>query len=287
MIQLAVIGDVHGHVTSADIVYFNNADYDLILVVGDLARWWPWQGEAAARVLAHLQKPVLFVPGNHDTVHAFQLAAEIFGWQRLARFFSLGQERRAHNLRQALGQVIWGGFSTHSFVVAGMAFDVLVARPMSHGGPALAFRPYLQRHHGLATLADSTDLLCRCVDAAASDQLIFLAHNGPAGLGSDRASIWGRDFDAAGGDQGDPDLQNAVAYARRQGKRVIAVVAGHMHHALRDGGQRTWHMFRGGTHYVNAARVPRIFQGQGQTVRHHVRLTFDEASVEVQEVLVF
>jgi uncharacterized protein (TIGR04168 family) len=286
MVQLALIGDVHRYLTPADIAFFNDSDYDLILVVGDLADWWPWQGETAARMLAGLGKPALFIPGNHDTVHAFQLIAEVFRYRRLARLFSLGHERRARHLQQALGPVSWAGYSTHSFALAGLSFDVVVARPLSQGGPALAYRPYLQAQNGVTSLAESADLLCRCVDAAVSDHIIFLAHNGPAGLGGSRSDIWGRDFVPDAGDHGDPDLQAAVAYAVEKGKRVIAVVAGHMHHRLSGGGHRTWHVDRDGIHYINAARVPRIFEQQGQTVHHHLRLSFDETTGNVAEILV-
>ncbi len=40
-----------------------------------------------------------------------------------------------------------------------------------------------------------------------------------------------------------------------------------------------------GIHYVNAARVPRIFEKDGRTVHHHIRLTINDNSVTVSEQL--
>jgi uncharacterized protein (TIGR04168 family) len=91
--------------------------------------------------------------------------------------------------------------------------------------------------------------------------VLFLAHNGPSGLGGQAQDLWGRDFDPDGGDWGDADLRGAIEHARGRGLRVLAVLAGHMHWALRGrpGVQRRWQLQERGTLYVNAARVPRVF----------------------------
>ena len=106
--------------------------------------------------------------------------------------------------------------------------------------------------------------------------------HGPAGLGDRADDIWGVDFAPGAGDHGDGDLQTAVAYAQEKGKRVTAVVAGHMHHTLKDGGQRRWHVERDGVHYVNAARVPRIDLGW----HHHILLEIGADGVGVTAVAV-
>jgi len=76
-----------------------------------------------------------------------------------------------------------------------------------------------------------------------------------------------------------------VRYARARGKNVRAVIAGHMHHHLKGGGQRRWRVERDGTLYLNAARVPRIFPRGGRTLRHHVELVLDADRVMAREVL--
>ncbi len=76
-----------------------------------------------------------------------------------------------------------------------------------------------------------------------------------------------------------------MAHAERVGKRVVAVIAGHMHHRLRGGGLRTWSEHRDGVLYVNAARVPRVFEQGGRTVRHHVEVVLGEGTATAREVL--
>jgi uncharacterized protein (TIGR04168 family) len=111
-----------------------------------------------------------------------------------------------------------------------------------------------------------------------------LAHCGPQGLGDARDAIYGCDFRPDAGDWGDPDLTQALAHAAESGKRVLAVVAGHMHHALRGGGERSWHEQRAGIHHVNAARVPRIRRSASGSERHHVSLTLAGDSVQVEPI---
>ena len=94
---------------------------------------------------------------------------------------------------------------------------------------------------------------------AEDGDLLVLSHNGPAGLGDRADSIWGCDFREEEGDWGDPDLTQAIDHARAQGKRVLAVIGGHMHLRTKQGVERPWRTERDGTLYLNAARVPRIF----------------------------
>jgi hypothetical protein len=58
-----------------------------------------------------------------------------------------------------------------------------------------------------------------------------------------------------------------------------------MHH--RPGSrERRWCVERKGTLYVNAARVPRIVQGDAGVERYHVRLSLVDDRVSADEVLV-
>lgn len=288
MANIAIVGDVHLHFDEVDVTYFNQSDYDLILFVGDLSNYRPRMGLPIARLIARIEKPVVFIPGNHDTTNILQLAAEI--WQRpwLGRLGAMGQERRVRALNKALGtavstssrRAVPAGYSTHHFP----QFDLVAARPFSMGGPTLGFQPYMQRRYGIASLDQSVERLRQCVDQTHSNRLIFLAHNGPTGLGQAPTDIWGCDFKPAGGDFGDPDLEQAVAYAKKQDKQVLAVIAGHLHHRTKGEKQRQWLVEQDGTTYVNAARVPRIFEQDGQVLRHHVRLVVAETAVTVEEI---
>jgi uncharacterized protein (TIGR04168 family) len=286
MVHLAIIGDVHHHFSQADLVYFNDSAYDLILIVGDLSDYNPYRGYQVASVMSGLRKPTLMIPGNHDTVNLFQLLAELTRNRILAALFGLGQARRTQKLQRLLEPVVLCGYSCHTFLYSGYDFDVISARPFSMGGPGLSFIPYLKQRYGVESILASTRLLKRRINESTSKRLIFLAHNGPHGRGSDRADIWGCDFKVEEGDYGDWDLRLAIEYARARGRQVIAVVAGHMHHELKGGGSRRWHVVSDGIHYLNAARVPRIFVQNGRCRHHHLRLSLDEDQIEIEEMLV-
>ena len=134
-------------------------------------------------------------------------------------------------------------------------------------------------------LAESADRLVQLVDDSEAESLVFLAHNGPLGLGEEPHAMWGCDFKEGGGDWGDPDLTQAIDHARAQGKRVLAVIGGHMHLRTKQGEERPWRTERDGTLYLNAARVPRIFSGKDDVYRHHVAVTIDSDGISAEEVL--
>jgi len=255
------------------------------LFVGDLARYRHREGVEIANVMARLTKPALYIPGNHDAVHALQLLAEIKQSNYWSNLFSLGLQRRMQHLQKVIGNVTVCGYSTHPFEINGFAFDVIAGRPFAMGGSHFSYAAHLQRTYGVDSMVASAQRLNQCVDAAQSNQLIFLAHNGPTGLGTAKTAIWGCDFRPEAGDFGDWDLQQAIDYAQQQGKRVLAVLAGHMHHQIKGGGLREWQQRIGETAYVNAARVPRIFESDEGLCRHHVRLSVGETAVTVQEML--
>lgn len=283
MLQIAIIGDIHLHFDGRDVAFFNQSAYDAILCVGDLSNWRPRQGLPIARRLAQLTKPTLFIAGNHDTVSAGQLLAEMKHWAWLQRFLSFQHEPRMRRLQKALGPVIWGGYGVHPVGDQRDGVTVITARPLTMGGSDFSFAPALARQFGVYSLADSAAKLKQCVDAAAHDRLIFLAHNGPAGLGDCATDIWGCDFWAEEGDFGDEDLRVAIEYARQKGKQPLAVIGGHMHHHLKNGRTRLWQIERDGTVYLNAARVPRIFNRHGVTVHHHLSLRLTGMTVQVTE----
>ncbi|MBA1147851.1 metallophosphoesterase [Ectothiorhodospiraceae bacterium WFHF3C12] len=264
MTRIAVIGDLHGFWDERDTDYFNDADYEQILFLGDLPRLAG--GEEVAREISQLRRPALLIPGNHDGSTVLQLYAEMCHRERAARRLSRGQEERVRALEVALGPVLLAGYSLHDCG----EFSIIAARPHSMGGDRLYFADYLDRQFGIDSLAASAERLRNLVDRAA-EQVLFLAHNGPSGLGDEPDSIWGCDFDPARGDFGDHDLRQAIDYAWRTGRRVRAVLAGHMHHRV-SGGYRPWCRFEGETLHLNAARVPRVKHAEEGKLRHHLRL---------------
>lgn len=292
--RIAVIGDIHGAFDDHDVDYFNTSEYDLLLFVGDLepiGRSPLAEGARVASRLSRLTTPALLVLGNHDGVSTPQLVAEAFGMQRAAAAIGLGHVRRLEELTHRLAPVRVCGYSAHRVAPAGStdpgdALDVVACRPLSMGGPPLSFPATIARLHGVRTIEESAARLCQQVDRCETGRILFLAHNGPTGLGARRNDIWGRDFGRREGDHGDRDLELAVAHAREHGAEVVAVVAGHMHHAVKGGGLRSWHIVRDNVHHLNAAKVPRIVTRQGRTARHHLSLTTSADGVDVTEVLV-
>ncbi|MCB9594444.1 MAG: metallophosphoesterase family protein [Sandaracinaceae bacterium] len=283
--RIGVVGDVHLAFDAIDVERLDALAYTAILFVGDIAGYFERGGLETARVIAQLSTPAIVIPGNHDAAHVGQMAAEVLEAEALVGLMNVGQPGRERALADALSPAVLAGYSRHRLDDGERTVDVIAARPHSAGGPRLAFRPHLAAAFGVEDFEDSRRLIEARVAESDADDLIFLAHNGPTGLGARRDDIWGCDFRDSEGDFGDPDLEYAIGDARELGKPVRAVIAGHMHHALRGGGLRPWRLERDGVLYVNAARVPRIFEQDGRTLRHHVELIVDADRVRAREVL--
>lgn len=273
-----MVGDVHLSFDERDVELLDREGYDAILFVGDIAGYSHRGGVVVARTIARLTTRAIVMPGNHDAAHVGQMAAEVLAADAMLALFNFGQASRERDFEEALGGVTVAGYSRHPI---SDTFDVVAARPHSAGGPRLAFLPHLRQRFGVYDRHDSARRIAALLDESDARDVVLLAHNGPTGLGASRDCIWGCDFRKAEGDWGDADLERAL---ERAGGRVRAVVAGHMHHALRGGGKRTWQIERAGVLYVNAARVPRIFERDGRTMRHHVELVVDGGRATAREV---
>lgn len=270
--RLGVIGDVHTFWDELDARYFHQAGYDQLIFVGDLAGYGPASDLRTARRLSRLRVPALLMPGNHDGAHLLHVAAEALTLRPLLPFVGRLQPARMRLLKMAIAPAQLGGYSLHTIFGKGGALSVIVARPHSQGGPALAFKRYLAKAFQVRTMEDSIAKLKRLVDRA-EHPILFVGHNGPFGLGADSTDIFGCDFKREALDWGDPDLAEAINYALESNKEVLASVAGHMHHRVKGGGQRRQCVLQDGVCHINAARVPRISK---DGAHHHVRLTIDE-----------
>jgi uncharacterized protein (TIGR04168 family) len=135
-------------------------------------------------------------------------------------------------------------------------------------------------------MEESSARLRSLIDEAPTEHLIFFSHNGPLGLGAEPGALWGRDFGPEPGDWGDPDLRDAIAHAGRRRRRTLAVVAGHMHWRLRNGGQRRFQEARDGILYVNCAQVPRIVDSREGTARHHIALGIRDGQAQIQTIAI-
>lgn len=279
--RLGIIGDLHTHWDEIDLAQISRADYDLLFFTGDLGGGTPESSLRVARAMAWLQQPTLVMPGNNDTCDIDELAAELAHQSGLSQLLSI-----ARNDADPVSPITLCGYSRSRIRVGGREIALLAARPHSMGGPDLSFPEYMRDTYGIDSLDDSARRLTALVDDTETEELIFLSHNGPYGLGAEANAIWGCDFKPGGGDWGDPDLAAAIDHARARGKRVLAVIAGHMHLRTKQGEERPWRVEADGTLYINASRVPRIFAGEDDIYRHHLSVTIDETSLRIEEILV-
>lgn len=276
--QLAIIGDLHGAWNDGDVQYFNGTDYELLLFTGDLGGGLTRDSLAIARSLASLKPPALVMLGNNDAPQYAAIAAELTYQHGLAGLMSTGDSEASTPPTRTCG------FSTHALDLAGLRATLIACRPFAMGGSELSFPAELSERYRVASLDDARDRLRALVDSAETEHLVFLAHNGPTGLGTAPSDAWGRDFGGLTGDWGDRDLADAVAYARERGRKPLAVVAGHMHWS--DARPRRWCVEQDGTLYVNAACVPRVLAANGEQRRVHLALTLSPAGARVRLVKV-
>jgi uncharacterized protein (TIGR04168 family) len=267
--NIALIGDLHGSWDALDVAAFNRADYDLLIFTGDLGSGTLRNGVDIAKLVSGLTTPTIVMPGNNDAPFLAEIAAE-FGHQRgLSAILDLG---RSSASRRA--QVILCGYRLHRLPLPGLVLSVVTGRPCAMGGGEFSFADEVTRAYGVSSMEESTERIVSLVDEVDTEWLLLLGHNGPRGLGGRSTDLWGADFLPEAGDWGDPDLAVAVARAEERGLRTI-VVAGHMHHHTKDGKLRRWRVSRGGTEFVNPARVPRIRPGDTCELRYHVALELD------------
>jgi uncharacterized protein (TIGR04168 family) len=277
--RIAVVGDLHSDWHQFDVAHLNRSDCSLVLLTGDLSAGGRRDGLSIARSLSRLERRTLVMPGNNDVPDYAQVAAELSYQRGRTGLMALSR----HQTRPCVETV---GYDCRTLELGGRKVSIISGRPFAMGGSEFSFPAVLGSSFDVHSLAQSTERLKVLVDEAPSNELLFLGHNGPLGVGAEPDAAWGRDFGGVAGDWGDSDLRDAVAHARASGRRVLAVVAGHMHWRLRNGGTRRWQATIDDVLYVNAARVPRIFPSDGGFVHHYVELTIEAGGVTAAEVLV-
>ncbi|MEN0067295.1 MAG: metallophosphoesterase [Myxococcota bacterium] len=258
--RIAVVGDVHRQWTIGDSRSLDAANYDLILFVGDLPGMLHEGMKTTAQAISTLKTRTLLMPGNHDGTSAMGVLAEVVGGRRRPGM-AVRAQRRMDQLQDWLGPVELVGYTAHPFPDHDLT--VIAGRPHAMDGRHISFAPVLEATHAVSNFGESIERYSSLIEATAGP-LLFLAHNGPRGFGRDPRAPWV----VAGRDIGDPDLAAAVHRAQQQQRRVVACVAGHIHHQ----GDRRWWIEQDGTGYLNAARVPGQRSGAGGRERHHVSL---------------
>ncbi|XP_047948212.1 uncharacterized protein LOC125194182 isoform X2 [Salvia hispanica] len=143
-----------------------------------------------------------------------------------------------------------------------LKLSVVGGRPFSCGGPQVFRKKLLTARYGIHDMDGSAERIYQAaVGTPADHSVIFLAHNGPTGLGSNMDDICGKDWIPGGGDFGDPDLAHAISQLKETTKLSIKLVAfGHMHKQLTSGnGLRKMIVVEDDNIvYLNGAIVPRV-----------------------------
>lgn len=265
---VALVGDVHDQWSEADAQALHQLAVDLVLFVGDFGN----EAVGLVRQIAAVDLPKAVILGNHDAWYS----ATPWGQKKCP--YNRQQEDWVSQQLQALGDchVGYGHLDLPQF-----GLSVVGGRPFSWGGSTWTNAPFYAERYGVHSLEDSIVRMCQAVEATRYNDLIFMGHCGPQGLGDNPEDPCGRDWKPLGGDFGDPDLAAAIAYAKQRGKAVPLVAFGHMHHTLRhrkDQLRRQIH-WDATTCYLNAARVPRWRQQDEQTQRHFALVTLQANQV--------
>ncbi|KAB5552811.1 hypothetical protein DKX38_010134 [Salix brachista] len=138
--------------------------------------------------IADLNLPKVVILGNHDAWKTQHFSGKRKdGVQR--QLECLGEEHVAYKRLD---------FPTLKLSVVG-------GRPFSCGGEQIFRRSLLSARYGVQDMDGSADRIYNAALGTPEDHMvIFLAHNGPTGLGSNLNDICGKDWVFGGGDHGDP-----------------------------------------------------------------------------------
>lgn len=268
-ITIAIVGDVHDQWSAADSLALQHLKVDLVLFVGDFGN----EAVEIVREIAAVPIPKAVIMGNHDAWYSAS------SWGRKKAPYDKSQEDRVQQQLDLLGEA-HVGYSKLDFP----QFDVSVvgSRPFSWGGSTWRNSQFYRDRYNIKSFEESTQQIVESAKNTAYQTLIFIAHNGPDGLGKQTESICGRDWKAEGGDYGDPDLSKAIAQVQNLGKSIPLVTFGHMHHELKipRGKRRKLLEVREQTVYFNAACVPRVVKTAQDVKRSFSLVTLRQGVVQ-------
>ena len=264
-IKIAVVGDVHDRWELADNEAIAHLGVDLVLFVGDFGN----ESVSVVQQVAELEMPKAVILGNHDAFYT----ATPSGRKKCP------YDRQKENRLQAQLDLLGNshvGYEKLDF--PDLELTVVGGRPCSWGGPKWKYWDFYRDWFGVGSMQESTARIVEAAQRSAYDTVIFLGHNGPAGLGDRPEDPCGKDWKPIGGDFGDPDLALAIDQTRQMGKKIPLVTFGHMHHQLKHTKEqlrKRLDVSPEGTVYYNGAIVPRIIQKLSKKER-----TFSIVSLE-------
>lgn len=264
IIQIAVVGDVHGQWDHQDESALISLGVDLVLFVGDFGN----EAVGLVEQVAEMSIPIAVALGNHDAWYSAT------AWGRQKCPYDRRYEDRVQQQLELLGTAHIG-YSQRDFPQ--LQFGVVGGRPFSWGGPDWKHADFYTDRFNVHSMQESCDRIVQAAQQSRCETLIFVSHNGPTGLGDQPEAPCGRDWMPIGGDYGDPDLQTAIAAVKTLGKKVALVAFGHMHHTLRHTQQQIRKRIavgQDGTIYLNAACVPRALEQDGISYRNFSLVSF-------------
>jgi len=268
-IKIAVVGDVHDRWEAEDGEALKHLGVDLVLFVGDFGN----ESVEVVRAIASLDIPKAAVFGNHD---AWYTATD---WGRSQCPYDRTQENWVKQQLDLMGEA-HVGYSKRDFPELGVT--VVGSRPFTWGGSEWKYNDFYSEWFGVESFEESARRIAGAAADADCENVIFLGHTGPTGLGEAPEDPCGRDWKPLGGDWGDPDFAEAIDRTRSSGKHIPLVTFGHMHHKLRH----TKHELRKscflsgeGTVYLNAASVPRIVERERSKLRNFSIVLLENGAV--------
>jgi uncharacterized protein (TIGR04168 family) len=266
---IAVIGDVHDRWKAQDNLALEYLGVDLALFVGDFGN----EAVEVVRTVASLKLPKAVILGNHD---AWYTASP---WGQKNAPYDRTKEDRVQQQLDILGTT-HVGYSKLDFPEYNLS--VVGGRPFSWGGAEWKNNDFYRDRYNVNSFAESTTKIFSAVENTLCDNLIFIGHNGPLGLGDNPEDTCGRDWGDLGGDHGDPDFTDAITKTLSYGKSIPLVTFGHMHHHLRHRQDRLRTIVNTnseGIVYLNAASVPRIKKIATDTIRNFSLITLQNNCV--------
>ncbi|MBE9009878.1 TIGR04168 family protein [Pseudanabaenaceae cyanobacterium LEGE 13415] len=269
IIKIAAIGDIHDAWEPEDEAALEFLDIDLALFVGDFGN----ESVHIVKLIAEMQIPKAAIMGNHDAWYS----ATDWGISKCP--YDRTKEDRVQQQLDLLGEA-HVGYGKLDF--PNLNLSVVGSRPFSWGGSGWKNERFYRERYGVHSLDESVNKIMNAVDQTATNTIIFIGHNGATGMGDQPEDPCGKDWQPLGGDHGDPDFEEAISRTRDRGKSVPLAVFGHMHHSLRHTKtelRRPIHIDPAGTVHLNAARVPRIIEENGDRLRNFSIITMENGAV--------
>ncbi|KAL1563480.1 hypothetical protein AAHA92_05942 [Salvia divinorum] len=240
--RIAVVGDVHDDWSlEEDTKALQLLKPDLVLFTGDFGN----ENVDLVESISNVDFAKAVILGNHDAWNTQKFSA---------------REKDAVQLQlECLGDE-HVGYRRMDF--SNLKLSIVGGRPFSCGGRQVFRKKLLTARYGIHDMDGSAERIYQAaIGTPAGHSVIFLAHNGPTGLGSNMDDICGKDWIPGGGDHGDPDLARAISQLKETTKLSIKlVVFGHMHKELASGNglRKMIAVEDDNIVYLNGAIVPRV-----------------------------